>query len=76
MLRPDFHVENKIVIGFFSPESRLVRLIEALRGYPRPDVWWIGLALVDPTSAARGWGVASAWPLRNGRAPREQSLSS
>jgi len=49
-------LENKYVIGFFDQKGMLVGLLDAIRGYPKPEVWFIGLLLFLPDERNIGLG--------------------
>ncbi len=41
-------VEDKVVLGIFSSSKELVGVLDAVKDYPRPNDWWIGLLLINP----------------------------
>jgi GNAT superfamily N-acetyltransferase len=52
---PVVPLSNKIVLGL-RDNHRLVVIVDALRDYPGPGIWWLGLLLVSPESRGRGLG--------------------
>ncbi|GAB2461665.1 GNAT family N-acetyltransferase [Xylanimonas ulmi] len=74
---PGVGADAKAVLGFFDDASPrdgqgLVALVDLVRGYPAPDVAFIGLLMVDGRRQGRGYGRAAyllaedhvrrAWP--------------
>ncbi len=53
---PGWGMENKILIGIFSQGGTLVAVLEGMRHYPRQNIFWIGLLLVDPSRRGQGLG--------------------
>lgn len=51
---------DKHVWGIRDAEGALVGVVDVLRGYPRDDVWFLGLLLLDPDRRGQGLG---AWAL-------------
>jgi GNAT superfamily N-acetyltransferase len=54
---PGHPLEDKFVIGLFDPPDALIAVLEGMRDYPDPGVWWIGLMLLDPAWRGRGLGA-------------------
>lgn len=54
---PTKRAEDKLLVGVYTPENQLIALIEGIRGYPAPGMWWIGLMLVDPPRRGVGLGA-------------------
>jgi GNAT superfamily N-acetyltransferase len=54
---PGKTLDDKILIGLWDSSGCLLGLIDAMRGYPAPDQWFIGLMLIDP--ALRGQGIGA-----------------
>ena len=57
-LPPGAALEDKHVFGLMDDDERIVAMIEAIRGYPRPGAWWVGLMLVDPAHRRGGLGTS------------------
>ena len=57
-LPPGSRPEDKHVFGLEDAGGRLVAMLEAIRDYPEPGTWWIGLMLVDPRRRRGGLGAA------------------
>jgi len=57
-LPPGSRPEDKHVFGLADAGGRLVAMLEAIRDYPEPGTWWIGLMLVDPSRRRGGLGAA------------------
>jgi len=53
---PDTGLENKVVIGFIDQKGIMVGLLDAVRGYPKDEVWFIGLLLLLPDKRNNGLG--------------------
>ena len=56
-LPPDKTYDDKILIGLFDQADTLIGLLDAIRNYPEPGVWHIGLLLIDSTHRKRGRGA-------------------
>jgi GNAT superfamily N-acetyltransferase len=41
-------IEDKFVIGAWNAAREMVGVLEGVRGYPEPGIWWIGLLLLTP----------------------------
>ncbi len=52
---PGKTVSDKCAIGIFTERQELTGVLDAVRGYPTPVDWWLGLLLLDP--AVRGQGL-------------------
>lgn len=48
--------EDKLLLGVFTAERQLVGVLDALRDYPEPGEWWIGLLLLEPEQRGHGLG--------------------
>jgi GNAT superfamily N-acetyltransferase len=48
--------DDKVVIGFFTDQGHLVGVLDAVRDYPGPRVWFLGLLLLDPDYRNKGLG--------------------
>jgi GNAT superfamily N-acetyltransferase len=57
-LPPGSRLEDKHVFGLVDSQGRIVAMLEAIRGYPEPRTWWIGLMMVDPGRRRGGVGAA------------------
>lgn len=53
---PGRSIEDKVVIGISTTDARLVGVLDAIRGYPRAECWWVGLLLIDPSYRNKGLG--------------------
>jgi len=53
---PGIGLENKFVIGFIDSKGILTGLLDAVNGYPRAGVWFIGLLLFSPDKRNKGLG--------------------
>jgi RimJ/RimL family protein N-acetyltransferase len=49
--------EDKLVIGLFDPQNRLVGVFDIIKGYRKLDEWYIGLALIVPDARGKGLGT-------------------
>jgi len=56
-LPPDKTYADKILIGLFDQAETLSGVLDAIRDYPEPGVWHIGLLLIDPDHRDHGWGA-------------------
>jgi GNAT superfamily N-acetyltransferase len=52
---PGKALDDKFVYGLVDPHGEIAGLLEGMRDYPEPGVWWIGLLLLAPE--VRGQGV-------------------
>jgi GNAT superfamily N-acetyltransferase len=52
-------LEDKFVLGLLNTQGEMVGLLDAVRAYPDPGVWFIGLMLIHP--AQRGSGLGEHW---------------
>ena len=57
-LPPGSRPEDKHVFGLVDTQGRIVAMLEAIRDFPEPNTWWIGLMLVDPGRRRGGLGAA------------------
>lgn len=48
--------EDKMIIGLFKREGEIIGIIEALRGYPDKDCWFIGQMMLNPAYRENGMG--------------------
>lgn len=58
--------EDKLLLGVFTAERHIVGMFDAIRDYPEPGEWWIGLQLLEPAQRSQGLGeriytVFEAW---------------
>ncbi len=66
--------EHKHVLGLARAAGPpLVAVIDAVRGFPEPGDWFVGLVLIDPAERGRGLGAAimadlEGWFRRQGAA--------
>ncbi len=64
--------DDKLLIGLFQRQPELlIGVIDAVRGYPTPRTWYIGLFLLQPDRRGQGLGKAlytvfSSWAARHG----------
>ena len=47
---------DKLVIGLWNNAEKLIGILDAIRDYPQPGEWFIGLLLIDPTYRQHGIG--------------------
>ena len=50
---------DKFVYGLFSTDCDLVGVIDLVRDYPEPKIWFLGLIFLSPE--ARGKGLGTEW---------------
>ncbi len=50
-------LQDKLSIGIFTETGELVGVLDAIRGYPTPGSWWIGLLLFGQGWRDRGLGA-------------------
>ena len=48
---------DKLVLGIQEPDGTLIGLIDVVREYPDPGVWFLGLLLLHPAHRSRGLGT-------------------
>jgi GNAT superfamily N-acetyltransferase len=53
---PGIGLENKYAIGFIDQKGIMVGLLDAVNGYPKPGIWFIGLLLFSPDHRKKGLG--------------------
>ncbi len=53
---PGIELENKYVIGLIDRKGVLIGLLDAVNGYPKPGIWFIGLLLFSPDHRQKGLG--------------------
>lgn len=46
---PGKSLMDKFVLGFSDEKQVLVGVLDAMRDYPNPADWWLGLLLLDPS---------------------------
>ncbi len=69
---PEKTRQDNLVLGVFEKQAEsLVGVLEAIRDYPEPDTWYIGVLLLDPTARGGGLGdrlhrAFAGWSLRQG----------
>lgn len=57
-LPPDKTLEDKFALGLYAEGTKeLVGLIDAVRAFPEPDEWIIGMLLIDPSHRRAGLGA-------------------
>lgn len=57
-LPPGKTLEDKFVLGLYADGTKeLVGLLDAVRAFPEPDEWIIGMLLVDPDHRRAGLGA-------------------
>jgi RimJ/RimL family protein N-acetyltransferase len=49
--------EDKQVVGLYGVGDRLVGVLDAVRDYPAPHEWWLGLMLLEPQERNQGRGA-------------------
>ena len=67
---PGFPIADKFVLGVRSADG-LIGVADVLRGYPAPQVWWIGLLMLAPDARGAGLGreiveTVAAWAASKG----------
>jgi GNAT superfamily N-acetyltransferase len=50
-------IADKYSLGIAEESDRLVGILDAIRDYPDPGIWWIGLLLLRPEARGRGLGA-------------------
>jgi GNAT superfamily N-acetyltransferase len=61
-LPPGRTLQDKLSIGIFSEMELLVGVLDAIRDYPSPGIWWIGLLQFCQGWRGRGLGAqVFAW---------------
>ncbi len=70
-LPPGKSLADKFSIGVFNGPETLIGLVDLIRGYPRPEVWFIGLMQLDPAYQGRGIGkqlyqAVESWSAQQG----------
>jgi GNAT superfamily N-acetyltransferase len=63
--------DDKFLIGLFDAAGDLVGVLDAIRDYPEPGEWFIGLLLLRPDQRGRGlgqriYGAFEAWAAASG----------
>jgi GNAT superfamily N-acetyltransferase len=53
---PGYSGEDKVIIGIYTTDANLVGMLDAIRGYPQAECWWVGLLLIDPLFRNKGLG--------------------
>jgi GNAT superfamily N-acetyltransferase len=53
---PGKALEDKFALGIIDGSATLIGVLDVVRDYPEPGVWWIGLLLLDPGKRRRGLG--------------------
>lgn len=67
---PDAGPEDKILLGVRAANNKLVGVLDAIRNYPQPDSWFLGLLMIEPAHRGHGLGRAIYQALKRGRLPR------
>ncbi|GCE08791.1 GNAT family N-acetyltransferase [Dictyobacter aurantiacus] len=62
---------DKLLIGIFTPDNKLIGIIDAIRDYPTTQEWYLNLLLLDPQERHRGLGekiyhVFAGWAATQG----------
>ena len=47
-LPPGKSQDDKFVYGVFEKEGKIAAILDLVRGYPEPDIWYLGLIFVAP----------------------------
>jgi len=55
-LPPGKEREDKLLLGVFAEAGELVGLLDVVRNYPAPGVWFLGLMLLEPAQRSQGLG--------------------
>ena len=55
-LPPGKEREDKMLLGVFAEAGELVGLLDVVRNYPEPAVWFLGLLLLEPAQRGQGLG--------------------
>ena len=53
---PGVKDEDKLVFGLFEA-GQMIGALDVLRGYPEPDIWYLGLLMLSPETRNRGLGA-------------------
>ena len=61
---PGVSDEDKLVFGLFDA-GRMIGALDVLRGYPEPDIWYLGLLMLSPETRNRGLGAQAYAATRN-----------
>jgi ribosomal protein S18 acetylase RimI-like enzyme len=48
--------EDKFLIGLFTPDNELIGVLDAIRDYPQPNEWYMGLLLLEPEQRGHSLG--------------------
>ncbi|MBI6547183.1 MAG: GNAT family N-acetyltransferase [Cyanobacteria bacterium NC_groundwater_1444_Ag_S-0.65um_54_12] len=48
--------DDKVIVGLFDHQQRMIGVLDAIRGYPSPTTWYLGLLLFEPSQRQRGMG--------------------
>ncbi len=54
---PGTRPEDKHLLGLFDHAGALIGVLDAVRDYPQPGTWWLGLLLLAPEHRGRGLGT-------------------
>lgn len=57
-LPPGKNKDDKFVFGVFDKEDELFAVVDAVRGYPEPAIWFLGFIFVAPAYRGKGFGRA------------------
>jgi len=49
--------DRKFVIGIYKDSDDLIGVLDAIRDYPAPNEWYLGLMLLDPLQRDQGLGA-------------------
>ncbi len=53
---PTKTLKDKIVIGLWDTEQKLIGVLDSIKGYPSQSEWFLGLLLIDPAFRQQGLG--------------------
>jgi GNAT superfamily N-acetyltransferase len=56
-LPPGREPADKLVLGIMGPSGDLIGILDTVRGYPEPGVWFLGLLLLHPAHRGSGLGA-------------------
>ncbi|MNY20851.1 putative acetyltransferase [compost metagenome] len=57
-LPPGKTLDEKFFIGLQKPEGNLVGVLDVVKDYPEPGIWYLGLLLLHPRERAKGLGAS------------------
>lgn len=53
-LPPGKTYNDKLLIGIYQLEDKLIGILSAVRDYPEPETWYLGLLMLDPQESRQG----------------------